>query len=86
MIVDYIKVYQLNWDCDNDETINSQYELDNFVFAVKKTVLIDSPYESITVDNSKKITFRIADSITETGEFQVDSGAEFTVIRQSCPE
>ncbi|MBR1512865.1 MAG: family 16 glycosylhydrolase [Bacteroidales bacterium] len=86
MIVDYIKVYQLNWDCDNDETINSQYELDNFVFAVKKTVLIDSPYESITVDNSKKITFRIADSFTVTGEFQVDSGAEFTVIRQSCPE
>ena len=32
-----------------------------------------------------KITFRVSDSFEIAGPFQVESGAEFTIIRQDCP-
>ena len=35
--------------------------------------------------NSDAVIFRVTDSFEITGEFQVDSGAEFSVIMQNCP-
>jgi len=85
MVIDYIKVYQLEWDCNTDETITSQSDLDSFDFAVKKSVSITSIVEEPIVGSNDKTTFRVADSFEITGPFEVEQGAEFTVIMQSCP-
>ncbi len=85
MVIDYIKVYQLEWDCNTDEIVTCQSDLENFDFAVKKSVSITSVIEEPIVRSSDKITFRVSDSFEITGPFEVEDGAEFTVIMQSCP-
>ena len=86
LTIDYIRVYQLGWDCDTDEVIACQNDLTGFDFKVKKSVAITSSIEEVEVGDDDKITFRVADSFEITGPFQADSGCEFTVIRQDCPE
>ena len=85
MDIEYIYVYQLKWDCDTDETITSQSDLDSFKYGVKKSVAITSTVGEPIIGSTGKITFRVSDSFEITGQFQVESGAEFTVIRQDCP-
>jgi beta-glucanase (GH16 family) len=86
MFIDYIKVYQLAWNCGTDEIITRQSELDDFDFTVKKSISITSTIEPVSIGSNKKVTFRATDSFEITGPFQVDSGGKFTVIMQSCPE
>ena len=86
MTIDYINVYQLEWDCETDETITCQSDLDGFDFAVKKNISVTSSVVEPIVSSSDKVTFRVTDSFEITGQFQADSGCEFTVIRQNCPE
>ena len=86
MFIDYIKVYQLDWDCNTDEIISQQLELDNFDFAVKKNIAITSTIEPVSIGSNEKNTFRATNSFEISGPFQVDSGGEMTVIMQSCPE
>ena len=85
MLIDYINVVQLKWECDNIETITSQNDLDNFDYAVKKSISITSLVEEPVVKHNDKITFRVTDSFEVTSPFEVEEGAEFTVIMQSCP-
>lgn len=86
LTIDYIKVYQLNWDCNTDEVISCQNDLDNYEYTVKNSVSITSTNGNVAVSNTDKITFRVADSFEITGPFQANNGCEFTVIRQDCPE
>ena len=85
MIIDYIKVLQLQWDCDNDVNITCQSDLDGFVYNVKKSISIPASNEPVRVVDTNKVTFRATDSFEITGPFEVDSGGEMTVIMQSCP-
>ena len=85
MIIDYIKVYQLTWTCNSEETITSQADLAAFDYAVKKSISITSTAGQPSVGSEDKVTFRVTDSFQIIGPFQVNSGAEFTVIRQDCP-
>lgn len=85
MIVDYIIVYQLLWDCDSEETIYNQLDLDNFGYAVKKAISITPSSTNIEVNANDKMTFRVSDGFEITKLFQIDTGAEFTIIRQDCP-
>ena len=85
MLIDYIRVYQLNWDCSTDETITCQSDLDSFDHAVKKSVTITSTIDEPVVESGNKFIFRVTDSFEVTGPFSVDNGAEFTVIQQLCP-
>lgn len=86
LTIDYIKVCQLNWDCNTDEVISCQNDLDNYEYTVKNSVSITSTNGNVAMSNTDKITFRVADSFEITGPFQADHGCEFTVIRQDCPE
>ena len=86
MVIDYIRVFQLEWECNNDEVLTCQTDLDNFNYAVKKSVSITSAVEEPIVGSNDKTTFRVTDSFEITGSFEVENGAEFTVIMQSCPE
>lgn len=85
MDIDYIRVYQLCWNCDKDEIITCQSDLDDFKYAVKKSVSITSTIEQPVVSAGNKVTFRVTDEFEITGPFEVNSGAEFTVILQACP-
>lgn len=86
MNIDYIKVLQLQWDCDSDVEITCQTELENFIYGVKKSIAIISSIEPVQVGNTDKVTFRATDAFKITGPFQVDPGGEFTVIMQTCPD
>ena len=86
MVIDYIRVYQLEFDCDVDKTITCQSDLTDFDYTVKKSISITSSVEEVNIADSDKITFRVADSFEITGPFQADTGCEFTVLLQRCPE
>jgi len=85
MFIDYVNVYQLNWDCDTEETIICQSDIENFDYGVKKSIIIASLTNEVIIRSSDKVTFRVADSFEITGQFHTENGCEFTVIRQSCP-
>lgn len=84
MTIDYINVYQLHWDCDTDETITSQTDLDDFDYAVKKTISVTSTVNEPVVSSADKVTFRVTGSFEVTGPFEVLQGGEFTIIQQPC--
>ena len=87
MVIDYIKAFSLKWDCDTDEVITCQNDLDQFEYAVKKSITIAPSSTDVTVGNNDKVTFRITDFIKATGTFEVQQGGEFTVIiQEECPE
>lgn len=86
MYVDYIKVFQLKWDCDTDEIITNQTELDTFNYGVKKSIDITSSQGNVSVGGTDKVTFRVTDTFEVTGPFQTDLGGELTIILQQCPE
>lgn len=85
MVIDHIKVYQLDWDCSTDEEITCQNELDNFNYSVKKSINISSTLEDVEIESGEKTTFRVIDFFEITGGFEIENGAEFTVIIQNCP-
>ena len=85
MVIDYIKTYQLKWDCNKNETITCQTDLNNYDYAVKKSVSITSTIDEPIIETGNKITFRVTDSFEITGPFEVQNGAEFTIITQRCP-
>lgn len=86
MIIDYIKVLQLNWDCNADEVITQQSDLVNFEYGVKNSIDITSSIESVHIGNTDNVTFRVADSFKVSGPFQVNIGGMFTVMAQECPD
>ena len=85
MYIDYILVRQLDWDCDKNEIITNQLQLNSFDYAVKKSISITASQAAVKVNNTDKVTFRATDFFAITGPFQVDTGGEMTVIMQSCP-
>jgi hypothetical protein len=84
MDIDYIHVYQLKWDCDTDETITCQSDLNGFDYGVKKSISITSTIDEPIISSACKVTFRVTDSFEVTGAFQVSNGAEFKVIMEDC--
>lgn len=86
LVIDYIKVMQLDWDCDTDEVITCQQDLDGFDYSVKKSISITSSVENVELSNTDKVTFRVTDSFEITGPFEVDSGGELSIIvMKNCP-
>jgi len=86
MFIDYIKVYQLIWDCGTEEVLSCQTDLNDFHYGVKKSINITSSNEDVRVADTCHVTFRATDFFEITGPFQVDSGGELTVIMQECPD
>ena len=86
MYVDYIKVLQLRCDCDTDEVIACQSDLNGFDYGVKKSISITSSLEAVKVADTCHVTFRSTDYFQITGPFQTDVGGELTVIMQTCPD
>ena len=86
MTIDYIKVYQLECDCDTDEVLTSQNDLNQFKYAVKKSITLAPANGTITIEANDKVSFRATNCFEITGPFEVQQGGEFTVIMQACPD
>lgn len=86
MGIDYIRVYQLEWDCYTETVISSNQNLEDYDFKVKGSVVIDSALEEVTVDSNDKVTFRVVDGFTIDGPFSASLGGEMTVILHTCPK
>ncbi len=86
MYIDYIKVFQLTWDCETEEVIACQADLNNFAYGVKKSINITSTIDDVKVADTCRVTFRATDFFEITGPFQTDLGGELTVIMQECPD
>ena len=86
LFVDYIKVYQLSWDCDEDKIIACQTDLDTLTFKVKKSYNITSSLGNVKVYDTCNMTFRATDYFEITGPFQTDLGGQMAVIMQECPD
>ena len=69
---------------DVDRRIPCQSDLDNFNYAVKKTVSVTSMVDEPIVSSGENVTFRVTDSFEITGAFEVQQGGKFTVIQQDC--
>jgi hypothetical protein len=83
-IIDYFRFYELKMDCNNVAQIQSNYELYNFDFKVKKNISIGYINNPITLSSTDKLTFRATDDITITGEFSVPVGCELYLIPTKC--
>ena len=86
MTIDYVKVCYLNWDCNTGAVITCQSDLDNFDYAVMKSIAISPTSKSVTVRNTDHVTFRATDYVEIEAPFTVEYGGEFTVIIQECPD
>lgn len=86
MYIDYIRVYQPQWDCTS-VVIDEQEDLDNYVYGIKKSVIIDSSNNTpIIVEANTKIDIMASEFVSITGPFQINTGAEFSIAMQKCPE
>ena len=87
MTIKYVKALRLNFDCNTDEVIRSQSDLDGFIFKVKHSITIGGLNNTeLIVSDPENITLRAVESITIDGAFEVPFGACMTLITQNCPQ
>lgn len=86
MIIDYINVYQLSWDCSTDEDIACQSDLDTFEHKVKKSISITSSMEDVVVSSTDTINFRVSDFFEITGPFAVQNEGILSISVHACME
>jgi beta-glucanase (GH16 family) len=85
MSIDYVKVTQLTCDCGTTVSINTTSQLNNFNYAVKKSITINNTATTITVQNAS-VSLRATDGITINGNFAVPLGVEFYAATHACPQ
>jgi beta-glucanase (GH16 family) len=78
MRVDYIKVYTLNGDCEND-IWTCNYNLSNHDNMVKRVISIGGSGCSNSIAVGESVTLRAKEYVIINGEFTVPLGAEFYV-------
>ena len=52
---------------------------------IKQSISVTPTNATITIGATEKVTFRMTDYFEINGPFEVQQGAEFTLIRQECP-
>lgn len=82
MLIDYIRVYHFNTDCDEDVVVTKVKQL-NTIQSMKRSLTI-SPTGPMLIPSTYNKTFR-AETITMTGEISVPTGAQLTLIAHPCP-
>ena len=85
MVVDYVKVYKLNCDCNTPVTITNNTDLSAHSKSVKKNITVGTSSGTISIPNTG-ITLRATDEIIINSNFEVPLGSEFTAIVHDCPE
>lgn len=83
LTINYIKVYKLNTDCNTDEYVQSAYQL-NQINSMKRSVTISNS-SGLTLPSNTNKTIRASDYILINGPFEIDSGAQLTLMVHECP-
>lgn len=83
MVIDYIKVYQLNADCEEDCLITRATQLDS-IRSMKRTITFCSTDSTLVVPSSTVQTIR-AEEITLNGMLEIASGAQLAFVTSLCP-
>lgn len=84
MIIDYIRVYQLKTDCEDDVVIQNVQDLMDYQPSVKHSISFE-PTAELIVPTDTDITMR-AETITIGNGFTLPYGAKMTLRTQICPE
>ena len=81
--IDYIRVYQLLWDCDNNKYITAQDEFDTFDYSVKKNIIITPNSSGININDPIQVNLKATESIEINGEFVLPTNSSLVIY--NCP-
>lgn len=84
MKIDYFRYYELNKNCSTDAFIQSNLDLQNFIFSVKKNIFIGNNSTQIFLNIGDNKTFRATEEINIVGNFDVPLGSELNLIPTPC--
>jgi beta-glucanase (GH16 family) len=83
--IDYFHYYQLNMSyCGTDATINSNSDLANFQYGVRRNITIGNGSSSISLNVGDNITLRTSNTLTINGNFTVPLGSVLNIIPTPC--
>jgi beta-glucanase (GH16 family) len=83
--VDYFRYYQLNIQyCNADALIINNTQLSNFVYGVRRNIIIGNGTAAISLNAGESVTFRATNDVTINGEFTVPLGCELNIIPTPC--
>ena len=82
--INYIKVYQLDTDCETDEYVQNAQQL-NQINSMKHSITISNP-SGITLPSTTNKILRASDCILINEPFEAASGAQLTLMVHDCPE
>lgn len=81
--IDYVKVFGINRDCGAEEVVRSIEDLENFNYALKRTITF-APDEVLVMPDQFQSTFRAVEKIRLTGRVTVPTGSKVSFIMQDC--
>lgn len=85
MTVDYFRYYRLNDNsCGETALILNNSQLNNFIYGVRKNIVIGNGSSTIYLSPGDKKTFRATNEITINGTFIVPVGCELNLIPTPC--
>ena len=84
LTINYIKVYKLKTDCKSDAYAQNTQQM-NQIDSMKRSITISNP-NGIVLPSTTEKTLRASDYILIDGPFEVDAGAQLTLMVHECPE
>lgn len=85
MTIDYIKVYQLKTDCNDDVFISNAQDLADFNPSVKRSIVIE-PSSEFSAPQNAILNLRAVETIIIDKGFTIPQGAKITMQTHLCPE
>ena len=82
MIISYIKAYELKTSCDENVSINSINDWNNFIPNLKGTISLGE----FTIPSNSSKTMRASESIIFNNGFAISQGSQVTFMVHECPE
>jgi hypothetical protein len=85
MTIDYIRVYNLNCECERIVSITDNNQLNSYSHSVKKKITIENTSNTIVAPIGG-LSLRATDEIIINGNFEVPVGTEFYATTHACPQ
>jgi len=86
MVIDYVKVYQLNCDCNEFVNILNSEQLNGNVNSVKKNITINGEDSNPVILGTAGVVLRATDEIIINSNFTVPIGTNFYAMTHDCPQ
>ena len=82
--INYIKYYQLIFDCDTNVAIRNANDIIGYQPGVKHSIAMGAS-GGLVVPDTTDIVYRASESITIDNEFTIPVGAKVEMLMQGCP-